>query len=192
MKPRCFTWIVVIAITSSSCATWVCPIPGETILQARFEIRSGVIRYVVTICNDANVDTVHSPWRHLQVAADRVGAEFVVRARGATIVAETYPDEQPILDGAKLPIPGGQWGLITLGDVDRVVVRGFEVRNYSTASAKILIGICVSAALFANPKFVNTTTPDLQVQPTSPAHTGNSSNSMHSSVAGNTKQERQG
>ncbi len=143
---------------------WACPIPGDSILETGFEIRSGTIRHVATNGSDANAGTAQSPWRHLQYAADHVGAGDTVCARGGIynellsisvggsdaggeIVFAAYPGEQPILDGTGLPIPGGQWGLITLEDVDRVVVRGFEVRNYITASvSKVPIGIHVTGA----------------------------------------------
>ncbi len=141
-----------------------CPIPGDTILESGYEIRSGTTRYVAINGNDANSGAALSPWRHLQYAADHVGPGDSVCARGGSynellsitvggsdaageIVFEAYPNEQPILDGSGLPIPGGQWGLVTLKDVDRVVVRGFEVRNYSIASSsKVPIGIYVTGA----------------------------------------------
>lgn len=155
---------LLMSLAASPCVAGECPIPGDTILRAGFETRSGVIRYVATNGNDANAGTVQLPWRHLQVAADRVGAGDTVCARGGiynellsvtsggsdlggAIVFEAYPGEQPILDGAGLPIPGGQWGMITLQDVNRVVVRGFEVRNYTTAmNAPVPIGIYVTGA----------------------------------------------
>lgn len=154
----------LLLFASSLCVARECPITGDTIHQASFEIRSGVVRFVAINGNDANAGTVQSPWRHLQIAADRVGAGDTVCVRGGSynellsitdggsdlggaIVFEAYPGEQPILDGTGLPIPEGQWGMITLQDVDRVVVRGFEVRNYSTASAaKVPIGIYVTGA----------------------------------------------
>ncbi len=157
------TFLLVLFASAPSMAR-ECPIPGDSILQAGFEIRSGTIRYVATNGNDASSGTAQSPWRHLQYAADQVGAGDTVCARGGTyaellsitaggsdaggeIVFEAYPDEQPVIDGTGLSIPGGQWGLITLADVDRVVVRGFEVRNYSTTSAaKVPIGIYVTGA----------------------------------------------
>ncbi|MCB1578445.1 MAG: right-handed parallel beta-helix repeat-containing protein [Xanthomonadales bacterium] len=141
-----------------------CPIPGDTLLETGFEIRSGTVRYVATNGSDANAGTASLPWRHLQYAADHVGAGDTVCARGGVynerlsitsggsdlggeIVVEAYPGEQPILDGTGLSIPGGQWGLITLEDVSRVVVRGFELRNYTTAStAQVPIGLYVTGA----------------------------------------------
>ncbi len=156
--------LIVFALAALPCMVRACPIPGDTILQAGFEIRSDTVRYVATSGNDANSGSAQLPWRHLQYAADHVGAGDTVCARGGiynevlsisvggsdaggAIVFEAYPGAQPILDGTGLPIPGGQWGLITLEDVDRVVVRGFEIRNYSTAStANVPIGVYVTGA----------------------------------------------
>ena len=119
-----------------------CPIPGDTLLETGFEIRSGTVRYVATNGSDANAGTASLPWRHLQYAADHAGAGDTVCARGGVynerlsitsggsdlggeIVVEAYPGEQPILDGTGLSIPGGQWGLITLEDVsDDPQIRG--------------------------------------------------------------------
>ena len=141
-----------------------CPAPGDTLLEAGFETRSGVFRYVANDGNDAFAGTAQSPWRHLQYAADNVAAGDTVCVRGGVfneilsigsggsdadgdIVFEAYPNEQPIVDGTGLPVPDDQWGLITLEDVDRVVVRGFEVRNYTTTSAApVPIGIYVTGA----------------------------------------------
>ncbi len=155
---------LLLLLVAAPCMAGECPIPGDTILETGFEIRSGTTRYVAINGNDANAGSAQLPWRHLQYAADHVAAGDTVCARGGSynellsitvggsdaggeIVFEAYPGEQPILDGAGLPIPGGQRGLITLADVDRVVVRGFEVRNYSTAStSKVPIGVYVTGA----------------------------------------------
>jgi hypothetical protein len=144
--------------------TSACAVPGETILETGFEIRSGTVRYVASTGNDANAGSAQSPWRHLQFAADHVGAGDTVCVRGGVydellsissggsdaggeIVFEAWPGEQPIVDGTGLSIPGGQWGLITLQDVSRVVVRGFELRNYTTASTvSVPIGLYVTGA----------------------------------------------
>ena len=155
--------LILCAWAISASVASACP-RSDTIFGAGFEIRSGTVRYVSANGNDANAGTLQSPWRHLQYAADHVGAGDTVCARGGVysellsisaggsdaggkIVFEAYPGEQPILDGAGLSIPGGQWGLITLQDVDNVVVRGFEARNYSTASSvNVPIGIYVTGA----------------------------------------------
>jgi hypothetical protein len=164
MLSQNFPWLVSIALATWSSLATACPIPGDTILEAGFEIRSGTVRYVSSTGNDANTGTAQSPWRHLQFAANQVAAGDTVCARGGTfnellsitsggsdaageIAFEAYPGEQPVLDGTGLSIPGGQWGLITLQDVSRVVVRGFELRNYSTAStASVPIGLYVTGA----------------------------------------------
>ncbi|MEO7014228.1 MAG: right-handed parallel beta-helix repeat-containing protein [Dokdonella sp.] len=164
MSHRHVSRLTLVSLAAWPALAWACPIPGDTLLETGFEMRSGMVRYVATSGNDANAGSAQSPWRHLQFAADHVAAGDTVCARGGIynellsisvggsdeageIVFTAYPGEQPILDGAGLPIPGGQWGLITLEDVNRVAVRGFEVRNYSTASAaKVPIGIYVTGA----------------------------------------------
>ncbi|WP_175498042.1 choice-of-anchor Q domain-containing protein [Dokdonella immobilis] len=155
---------MAIAFAAVTSVAHACPIPADTLLETGFEIRSGTVRYVATNGTDANTGSAQSPWRHLQYAADHVGAGDTVCVRGGIynerlsitsggsdaageIVFEAYPDEQPILDGTGLSIPGGQWGLVTLEDVNRVVVRGFELRNYTTAStAQVPIGLYVTGA----------------------------------------------
>jgi hypothetical protein len=63
------------------------------------------------------------------------------------IVLQAMPGDAAIIDGSGLPIPGGQYGLVTLVDASHVVVRGLELRNYATAStANVPIGLYVTGA----------------------------------------------
>ena len=70
----------------------------------------------------------------------------VTRPTGLITFA-SYPGETAILDGTGLDIPGGQYRLFTLKDVDDVIITGFELRNYKTSSLKdVPIGIYVFGA----------------------------------------------
>jgi hypothetical protein len=80
---RSVTLLLIAAVPAmASDASWACPISGDTILEAGFEIRSGTIRHVASSGNDANTGSVQSPWRRLQYAADQVAAGDTVCVRG--------------------------------------------------------------------------------------------------------------
>src|SRR5580704_7852025 len=120
--------------------------------------------YVSTTGNDLNSGTITSPWRTIQHAANSVTAGDTVYIRAGVynemvsipasgsarlgyITFSSYPGEQATVDGTGLSIPGGQWGLVTIENQNYIVVRGFEIRNYSTPSAKdVPIGIYVVGA----------------------------------------------
>jgi hypothetical protein len=63
------------------------------------------------------------------------------------VTLRNYPGENPVIDGTGFSVPNGQWGLVTLVDPHDIVVRGFEVRNFITAStAQVPIGLYVTGA----------------------------------------------
>jgi hypothetical protein len=118
---------------------------------------------VATTGSDTNDGSAAHPWRTIQHAmntakggaivavASGVYSEIVTirhsgSAKGLTILTAA-PGAHPIIDGTGLPIPNGEYGLITLNNVSFVRVSGFEVRNYVSASAALdPIGIYIEGA----------------------------------------------
>jgi hypothetical protein len=120
--------------------------------------------YVAPGGDDDGPGSATTPWRTIQRAVDTVAAGDAVCVRAGVynelvtithsgsdaagpIVLQAVPGEAVAIDGAGLPVPDGQYGLVTLVDVSHVTVRGFELRNYATASAsKVPIGLYVTGA----------------------------------------------
>src|SRR5947209_2610425 len=115
--------------------------------------RSGVTYYVSTSGNDNNAGTLAAPWRTIQKAANTVQAGDTVKVRAGTynevvtmktsgnstqgyITFANYPGEAPIVDGTGLAVgASGQTGLLSLdGTFNYIVIKGFEIRNYSSSS----------------------------------------------------------
>jgi len=123
--------------------------------------RSGVTYYVSTSGNDNNAGTLAAPWRTIQKAANTVQAGDTVQVRAGTynevvtlktsgnstqgyITFANYPGEAPIIDGTGLAVgASGQTGLFSLeGTFNYIVIKGFEIRNYSSSSrGKVPVGI---------------------------------------------------
>src|SRR5438270_492620 len=123
--------------------------------------RSGVTYYVSTSGNDNNAGTLAAPWRTIQKAANTVQAGDTVQVRAGTynevvtmktsgnstqgyITFVNYPGEVPIVDGTGLAVgASGQTGLFSLeGTFNYIVIKGFEIRNYSSsARGKVPVGI---------------------------------------------------
>jgi hypothetical protein len=127
------------------------PVTGETYYVAM----NGV--------DDPQHGSIAAPFASLQYAAGvaRPGDTVFVRAGtyhklftltkansgtlAAPITFAAYPGETPILNGAKLAIPGGQNGLVTLNGVSNIVIEGFTIENYTTANVDdVPIGIYVT------------------------------------------------
>ena len=124
----------------------------------------GATFYVATTGDDGNAGTKEKPWKTIQHAADEAKAGDTVLVRGGVynehveiasagsakagyITFENYPGEAPVVDGTGLDIPNDQFGLFTLRDANYVIVSGFELRNYTTASTRqVPIGIYVEGA----------------------------------------------
>ena len=125
------------------------------------QLASGTTYYVATTGSDSNPGTFSGPWKTIQHAADSVHAGDTVYVRGGVynelvsikvsgsaaagfITFSSYPGEVATVDGTKLKIPGGQWGLFTIESQSYLVINGFEIRNYRTNStADTPIGIWV-------------------------------------------------
>jgi hypothetical protein len=90
--------------------------PGDSVL-----VRGGTYRKLFTLTS-ANAGTLNAP-----------------------ITFAAYPGETAILDGTKLSIPGGQNGLVTINGAGNIIIEGFTLQNYTTASVKdVPIGIYVT------------------------------------------------
>lgn len=123
--------------------------------------RSGITYYVSTSGNDNNAGTLAAPWRTIQKAANTVHAGDTVLVRAGTynevvtmktsgnvtqgyITFANYSGEAPIVDGTGLTVgSSGQTGLFSLeGTFSYIVIKGFEIRNYSSSSkGKVPVGI---------------------------------------------------
>ncbi len=116
--------------------------------------QAGKTFYVSTSGNDSNAGTVGSPWRTIQHAANSVTAGATVDVRGGTynesvtiavsgnssagyIIFQSYPGESAILDGTGVACCGssGVNGLFNIVDESYLIISGFVIQNYSTASA---------------------------------------------------------
>ncbi|MBV8976368.1 MAG: DUF1565 domain-containing protein [Alphaproteobacteria bacterium] len=127
------------------------------------QAQSGRTYYVSTSGSDGNDGSIGAPWRTIQHAADTAAAGDIVLVHGGVynehvtlsksgnpngyIAFESAPGETAVVDGTGLDIPQNMWGLFTFQNVSYVIVEGFEVRNYTTASDKqVPIGIFVVGA----------------------------------------------
>jgi len=157
-------WVLLLIVTSGAAVAGECERAGDSVFASGFERVPLAARYVALDGNDAAAGGVAAPWRTLQHAVDTVAPGTAVCVRGGVynalvtltrsgsadagpIVLQAVPGETVVIDGAGLPIPSGQHGLVTLSDVSHVVVRGLELRNYVTAStSKVPIGLYVTGA----------------------------------------------
>ena len=124
---------------------------------------TGHTYYVSTSGSDGNDGSSGAPWRTIQHAETVAAAGDTVLVHGGVynehvtlstsgtangyITFESAPGETAIVDGTGLDIPQNMWGLFTFDSVSYVIVEGFEVRNYTTASVKnVPIGVFVVGA----------------------------------------------
>ena len=125
---------------------------------------TGSVYYVSTSGLDTNPGTKAAPWRTIQHAASKAKAGDTVFVRAGVyrelvafpssgdtthgyITFSSYPGELATVDGTGKTVPGGQWGLMTLQNISYLVVQGFELRNYTTASlADVPIGLYILGA----------------------------------------------
>ncbi len=107
--------------------------------------------YVATTGNDANPGTLQQPWRTIQKAANTAVPGSVVYVRGGVyhervtikvsgsaaqgaITFRNYAAENPVIDGTGLSVPAAPNGLFLIADRSYLVIQGFELRNYKTAT----------------------------------------------------------
>jgi N-terminal glycosyl-hydrolase-114-associated domain/Right handed beta helix region len=116
--------------------------------------------YVATTGSDTNPGTQAQPWRTIQKAANTVTAGSTVYVRGGVynervtlsksgtagsyITFQSYPGETAIVDGTGLTVPAGDTGLFLVVNKNYLKIRGFEIRNYKTATLNnVPVGINV-------------------------------------------------
>jgi hypothetical protein len=121
--------------------------------------QAGSIYYVSTAGNDSNPGTISAPWLTIQHAADSVSAGATVYVFGgvynesvnfpasgtasAPITFQSYTEQKAVIDGTGLscctsnpPSSGNETqGLINIVNQSYVIVRGFEIRNFTTSNA---------------------------------------------------------
>jgi hypothetical protein len=124
--------------------------------------QSGASFYVAKTGSDSNSGSFTAPWLTLQHAANSVTAgatvyvetgiytESVTFPKSGTssdyITFENYPGETATIDGTGLSVTGTQ-GLINIINQSYITISGFEIRNYTTASAsKTPAGIWVTGS----------------------------------------------
>ena len=114
--------------------------------------RSGITFYVATTGNDSNAGTLRTPWRTIQHAANSVHPGDTVQVLGGVynesvtiptsgdatagyITLQNYAGQAAVLDGTGLRIGNGQqFGLFTLRNNSYLVIKGFEIRNFQSAT----------------------------------------------------------
>ncbi len=111
--------------------------------------------YVATNGINTNPGTLALPWRTIQKAAstlgpgdtalvrggiysERVTVNVSGSAAGGMVTLQNYPGETPIVDGTGLGVPAADTGLFLLVNRAYVVIKGFEIRNYKTASSALV------------------------------------------------------
>ncbi len=119
--------------------------------------------YVAPAGSDLNAGTLLKPWKTIQHAANtlRPGDTVFVRrgiykglvsinvsgAPGAPITFTNYLKEKPVIDAAGIVPPEEGRALIFIQDRSHLIIRGFELRNFSTAKPDLLpAGIFVTGA----------------------------------------------
>ncbi len=137
---------------------------GDSVFAAGFERAPMQAYYVAPGGDDGHDGSAAAPWATIQHAVDSVAAGDAVCVRAGVynelvtiahsgsdaagpIVLQAVAGDAVAIDGAGLPIPDGQYGLVTLVDASHVSVIGLELRNYATASAaNVPIGLYVTGA----------------------------------------------
>lgn len=113
---------------------------------------------------NSNYGGAASPWRTVQYAMNQVQAGDTVlvhagvynetvkitRSGSAALGYVTLmaaPGENAVIDGTGLVVqPYGMQGLVTLENVSYVRVKGFEIRNYQSATEFIAIGVMATGS----------------------------------------------
>lgn len=125
------------------------------------QVAAAINFYVATNGDDANPGTLQQPWRTIQKAANAAVPGAVVYVRGGVyqervnvnvsgsaaqgyITFRNYPDEKPVVDGTGRVVPGVPNGLFLVAGRSYLVIQGFELRNYKTATlTRVPAGIYV-------------------------------------------------
>ncbi|MEO7715593.1 MAG: right-handed parallel beta-helix repeat-containing protein [Capsulimonas sp.] len=124
---------------------------------------AGKTYYVSATGNNANAGTLALPFRNIQYAANLVAPGDTVYVRGGTYKEQVkirrsgsaaggyvsfrgYSGEVPAISGAGLS-PNGQSGLVDIANQSYVVVQGFDIGGFTTASSSnVPVGVFISGA----------------------------------------------
>jgi hypothetical protein len=124
--------------------------------------QSGSTFYVSKSGSDTNSGSFTAPWLTIQHAANSVTAGATVYVESGTynesvnlpnsgtaanpITFANYPGQAAVIDGTGLKVSGVQ-GLVNIVNQSYVTISGFEIRNYTTASANPTpVGIWVTGS----------------------------------------------
>ena len=135
-------------------------IAGSTIAN----LSSGQTYYVANNGLDGSVNTIDTPWQHIQYAANHVAAGDIVEVRQGTyyeavtiqgsgsasagpITFQSYPGELATVDGTGLSVTDGESGLFNISNNNYITISGFEIRNFTSASIDdVPLGIYIQHA----------------------------------------------
>lgn len=122
---------------------------------------TGPIYYVAPSGDDAKAGSLTEPWKTIGHAMKTVPAGATVRVRagvfhesvavgvsgaaGAPIVLENMPGEAAVIDGTGVALKDQQ-GLLDVDGRSHLVIRGLEVRNYTSSTSAVPVGIFVHGA----------------------------------------------
>src|SRR5437016_6785286 len=136
-----YNWTMLFRGEDSS-SSWLLIISStDSFLRAResrsyVELRSGPVS---ANCNSPKYQTI-------VMYNETVTINASGNSTAGYITFQSYPGQTAIIDGTGLAV-NGQTGLINIQDQSYLVVRGFEIRNYSTSStANVPIGIYITGA----------------------------------------------
>jgi hypothetical protein len=105
--------------------------------------------------SDGASGSVSNPWKTIQHALDQAAVGDVVRVRGGVyadrvvfprsgVSLTSFGSETPVIDGGGLTVSPGWDALIDLNGQSDLVVNGFEICNFKTASKnRVPIGLLV-------------------------------------------------
>jgi Bacterial Ig-like domain (group 3) len=112
--------------------------------------QSGAVFYVSKKGSDGNPGTTGSPWLTIQHAANSVSAGATVNVLAgvynesvnfpssgtvsAPITFQSYPGQTAVIDGTGVPVNGTQGLINIVGDRSHIIIKGFEIRHYTTTS----------------------------------------------------------
>ncbi|WP_411826630.1 right-handed parallel beta-helix repeat-containing protein [Luteolibacter sp. AS25] len=112
--------------------------------------------YVSAGAKDSGEGSFERPWGAIETAVDNLKAGDSLYFRGGTyherlvlkglkgsekkpIVICNFTDEKVVLSGSRLRVPdGGRTGLVEIENCDFIQIRGLEIADYKTTSAKAI------------------------------------------------------
>jgi hypothetical protein len=103
--------------------------------------------YVSTSGNDSNPGSSSKPWKTIQHACNSVASGDTVLVHGGTygervtikrpMTLENVSGESPVIDGSSVAVPQSDAGLVLINGVGKVLLQGFEIRNFKTTNSSL-------------------------------------------------------